>query len=129
MNKRKSVKFVFEGQPCKVKITYRGPTTIALVIIGKGDMTGLDRSQRVYCGVSSCNPCDVYDITTGIKLACRDALMIDDCRFALPDSTRRAAIYREIRKALNPHPWGVGRSVMSVMVEEVFDNLPANLPA
>jgi len=123
MDKVKSIKFNFEGEQCRIKLTYRGKTTIALIVIGKGDMTGLDRNQRVYCGVSSCNPCDTYDIKTGIKLACRGALLGCTTGEPLP---RRAAIYREIRKALNPN---IRKTAISLMVEEVFDKLPADLPA
>jgi len=100
MDKVKSIKFVFEGQESKIKLVYRGRTTIATIIIGKEDMTYKDRHKRVYAGVSTCHPNDTYDVTEGIKQACRSALGISACNER--HCQWEYDIYREIRKTLNP---------------------------
>lgn len=132
MENAKSIKFEFDGQDCKVRLTYRGHTTIALIVIGKQDMTGLDRQERVYCGTSSCHPGDTYDVKMGVKQACRMALMISDyndhCQAQDKEAVRRAGIYRAIREALKPRS-RIQRAVYQIEVETVFDKLPADLQA
>lgn len=121
MEKVKGFKFVYEGQDCKVKLVYRGKTTIALIIIGKEDMTGQDRWERVYAGASSCDPRDTYDVLTGIKLACRSALGVsEENDHCVRQDVRRSAIYRSIRMALNPKPWNISKEDFA----QAFDTLP-----
>lgn len=113
MDKAKSIKFVFEGQESKIKLVYRGRTTIALIVVGKGEITLQDHADRAFCGMSICHPKDDYDIREGIKQACRNALGISehngDSIIHVGGDVLHAEIYREIRETLNPHPWGVSK--------------------
>lgn len=114
--KPKSIKFVFEGQESKIKLVYRGQTTIALIVIGKEDMTYKDRCERVYCGTSTCSPRDTYNVNEGIKMACRHALSISDYNCKYDCDERERVIYREIRKVL-------GGKIQTTKFQVVLDTI------
>ena len=100
-------KFTLEdGTPGVVDVTIRGNTTQVTIIVDPQEQYhAKDRNKQFFGGLAHCNPCDKFDINTGIKEACKNALHVKsrwEWRKEQEDYFR--SIYSAIRKAMRGEP-------------------------
>jgi len=100
-------KFTMEdGTPGVVDVTIRGNTTQVTIIVDPQEQYhAKDRNRQFFGGLAHCNPCDKFDINTGIKEACKNALHVKsrwEWRKEQEDYFR--SIYSAIRKAMRGEP-------------------------
>ena len=100
-----------DGTPGVVDVVLRGNTTQVTIIVDPQERYNASNiSKQFFEGVAFCNPCDKFDINTGIKEACRKALDIQDSSYRMrgcygwlenrvPNDYRRS-IYSSIRKTM-----------------------------
>ena len=89
-------KFVMpDGTPGIVDVNIRGNVTqVTIIVDPQEEYHACNKNKQFFGGVAFCNPCDKFDINTGIKEACKKALFSDwDLTIAHP-------VYSAIRKAM-----------------------------
>ena len=99
-------KFVMpDGTPGTVDVHIRGNVTqVTIIVDPQEEYHACNQGKQFYSGFAFCNPCDKFDINTGIKEACKKALSTiqidwgDDWRYDLFGYQR--SIYSSIRKAM-----------------------------
>jgi hypothetical protein len=97
-------KFVMEdGTPGTVNIFVFGNVTQVTIVVGEPPYRKLrdEMERQFFAGLAFCNPKDTFDLNTGIRVACREALIGGTGTYH-PHGTKeyRYSVYSSIRKAM-----------------------------
>jgi hypothetical protein len=91
--------FLKDGTPGVVNVTVYGNVTQVVIIVDpKPVYQACDKPKQFFGGLAYCNPKDKFDLNTGIRVACKNAMTNGYqlwCTFEY-----RRSIYSAIRKAM-----------------------------
>jgi hypothetical protein len=84
-----------DGTPGEVHVLVFGNVTQVTIIVNPQTQYDFDTDDQFYTGMAFCNPCDTFDLNTGIKVACKHALT-----WMIRIRPKERVIYSSIRKAM-----------------------------
>jgi len=94
-----------DGTPGIVDVTIRGNTTQVTIIVDPQEQYhAKNRNKQFFGGMAHCNPCDKFDINTGIKEACKNALQVKSHWGWEEQFKYHRSIYSAIRKEMRGEP-------------------------
>ena len=91
--------FMPDGTPGEVIAAVYGNVTQVTIIVNPSKRYKIkDRQKQFFGGLAYCNPKDKFDVETGVKVACKNALQIYDKGWFKCGNTYNKSVYSAIRR-------------------------------